>query len=142
MAGAQSRHQKTKVRKNQREENVHAGRGSVQRLPSRVLHVPELLPRAAVRGGSRLHVPAPAVPHPVPHAQPPVRLHVRLDDAEAEGGRGRSGRRRPRRPGPAAGAVVTAQRGRRRRAAGEPLEQRPIRRAPPITTTNRRIDWA
>lgn len=49
------------------------GHGSVDNLPtflrlfpgfpSRVRHVPELLPWAAIRGGAWLHVPASAVPH-------------------------------------------------------------------------------
>lgn len=34
-------------------------------FPCRVCHVSELLPRLALRGGSRLHVPAPIVPHPL-----------------------------------------------------------------------------
>jgi serine/threonine protein kinase len=49
-----------------------------------------LLPRPALRGGAGLHVPPPALQDPLPYPQPPVRLHVRLDHAEAEvcGGRG------------------------------------------------------
>lgn len=56
----------------------------VSGLPGGIFHVPQLLPRTAFRRAARLHVPAPAVPHPVPHAESPVRLHVRLDAAEAE----------------------------------------------------------
>ena len=45
-------------------------------VPGRICHVPELLSRSTVRGGARLHVPSPVVSHPLPHAQPSVRLHV------------------------------------------------------------------
>jgi len=65
-------------------ENVDTGGDAVQGLPLRVLHVPELLSWAALRRGPRLHVPAPALPHPLPHPQPPVRLHLRLDTPQAE----------------------------------------------------------
>lgn len=58
-------------------------------FPSGVRHVSELLPRSEVRGGPRLHVSPSAVPDPLPHPQPPVRLHLRLDHAEAEGRRQR-----------------------------------------------------
>ena len=54
-------------------------------FPSRVCNVPQLLPWAALRGGARLHVPASALQDPLQDAQPPVRLHLRLDNAEAEG---------------------------------------------------------
>ena len=42
----------------------------------RVCNVLELLPRPAVRRGTGLHVPAAALPHPLSHPQPSVRLHV------------------------------------------------------------------
>ena len=61
--------------------------GVVQGFPSRVCHVPQLLPRAALRRGTRLHVSAPALQNPLQDPQPPVRLHLRLDDAQAEGRR-------------------------------------------------------
>ena len=54
-------------------------------VSGRICHVSELLSRPTVRGGSGLHVSAPAVPHPLPHTQPPVRLHLRLDATQAEG---------------------------------------------------------
>ena len=68
-------------------------------LPGRIRNVPQLLPRPPLRRGPRLHVSAAAVPNPVPHAEPPVRLHVRLDHAEAEGGCERGERGQRRRPG-------------------------------------------
>ena len=72
--------------------------GVVQGIPSRVCNVSQLLPRPALWGGAGLHVPAPAfqVPtlnsynlwslpqDPVPHSEPPVWLHIRLDNVEAE----------------------------------------------------------
>lgn len=64
------------------------------RLPRRVLDVLKLLPRAALRGGSRLHVLASVVPHPLPNTEPTVRLHLRLDDVKAESCSLSSGHRR------------------------------------------------
>jgi hypothetical protein len=53
-------------------------------LPGGICHVLELLSRTPLRGATRLHVSAAVVPHPIPHPQPPIRLHLRLDHAEAE----------------------------------------------------------
>lgn len=53
-------------------------------LPGGICHVLELLSRTPLRGATRLHVFAAVVPHPIPHPQPPIRLHLRLDHAEAE----------------------------------------------------------
>ena len=58
------------------EEDVDAGGHAVQGFPRRVLDVSQLLPRLAVRGGAGLHVPAAAVPHPLPHPQPYLRLRL------------------------------------------------------------------
>ena len=55
-------------------------------LPCRVCHVPQLLSWPPVWGGTRLHVSATAVSDPFPHLEPPVRLHLRLDIAQAESG--------------------------------------------------------
>uniref|UniRef100_A0A8D9BHK8 Uncharacterized protein n=1 Tax=Cacopsylla melanoneura TaxID=428564 RepID=A0A8D9BHK8_9HEMI len=56
----------------------------MQIVPGRVRHVSELLPGSPVRRGARLHVPASVISYPVPHPEPPVRLSVRLDHAQAE----------------------------------------------------------
>uniref|UniRef100_A0A8C2SJK6 non-specific serine/threonine protein kinase n=1 Tax=Capra hircus TaxID=9925 RepID=A0A8C2SJK6_CAPHI len=82
LAGPQSGHQAPEVRADQREEDVDAHRGPLQRLPLRVLHIPQLLPFAAVRRQARLLLPAPALPQPLPPAGLLLRLRLRLEHAQ------------------------------------------------------------
>jgi len=83
VARPQGGDQETEVRPHQRKEDVYSRRRAVQGLPDWVCHVPELLPRSALRWSTGLHVPASAVPTSVPHTELQLRLRVWLDHASA-----------------------------------------------------------
>ena len=84
MARLEGCHKKTKIRENQREENVDACGGFVQGISSRICYVSQLLPWSKIWRRTWLHVFEAVVPNFIPHSQPSVWLHFRLDHAETK----------------------------------------------------------